>query len=144
MTSSTAAEVYALSYLVREHSESLATSLNNMLGGVNVDYYEDNQACLAVVAAGYSQSLRWLPRTTRLSLGFLSEYMSIEGRRLQYARTNNMKADMMTKCLTGRGLENAHDLCRVGNRLTTFSVRNVEDTAKPSQQEEEEEWQGSQ
>lgn len=115
MTSSTGAEVYSLSYLVREHHEAQASTLEEALGyEVEAPVYEDNKSCILVSLGGYSQALRFLPRTTRISLGFLSEYFSLSGRSLQYEQTSRMRADPMTKHLAGHRLEAARRLLRLG------------------------------
>ena len=80
--------------------------------------YEDNAAAIAAVEKGYSPTLRYLPRTQRIAVGFLKEILkpeeedecedltSSEGKvRLEKVETDKHKGDLMTKELPRAAFE---------------------------------------
>ena len=127
VTASTASELYALSFLVREHSEPIATALEAALGRcVKCTTYEDNTATELVAKAGYSAALRYLARTTRLAVGLLGEYWC-EERPLVREASNKMRADCLTKRLSGHHLLHGRKLVRVAPVTESCKSFDLED-----------------
>jgi hypothetical protein len=68
---------------------------------------EDNAACLAIVASGFSAALRFLPKHQRLSVGVSSEICRASHRQITHATSKEQRADFLTKGLTGPSLSDA-------------------------------------
>ena len=58
---------------------------------------EDNEAAMKIVAKGYSPSVRYLWRTRRLSVSWLHEVLSSAWAKLEYWKSEAMRADPFTK-----------------------------------------------
>jgi hypothetical protein len=68
---------------------------------------EDNAACLAIVASGFSTALRFLPKHQRLSVGVSSEIYRASHRQITHATSKEQRADFLTKGLSGPSLTDA-------------------------------------
>ena len=80
---------------------------------------EDNSATIVACEKGYSPSLRHIPRTQRIGLGFISEVVSQEATeeegdiRIVKADTAEHRGDCFTKELSPQKFEKATSLLRV-------------------------------
>jgi hypothetical protein len=68
---------------------------------------EDNTACLQSVKNGFSTTLRYLPKTQRISIGFASELYEQAHRQLIHVVSADQRADIFTKALAGEKLRHA-------------------------------------
>ena len=86
---------------------------------VDCEIMEDNAAAIIAITKGYSPTMRYLPRTQRVSLGMLNEIFSKEpednqGRvRLIKADTNDHRGDAFTKELESHKFARALELIRM-------------------------------
>ena len=89
---------------------------------------EDNTTCIRAVDKGYSQSMRYLPRTQRTSLGFLHQVFcenkdeaTVGATVLQHAPTKEHKGDFFTKdSLTAADFEKALTSLRISSSFEDF------------------------
>ena len=75
---------------------------------------EDNQATIVVVAAGFSQQLRHVQRTQRVSVGFIHERCQEEDCDMVYIETSKQRGDMFTKGLSAGKLVDACKMIGLG------------------------------
>ncbi len=75
---------------------------------------EDNQATIAVWAAGYSKQLRYLAKTQCVDLAFCHERLSQDDCEMNYIETSLQKGDLYTKGLARAKLESACALIGLG------------------------------
>ena len=102
-SSSTEAEIIALSKLLREYVHPMEE-----LSRVSAtQIYEDNQACILICGVGWSPVMRHLAKHAKVSLGAVSEMLRQEGRSIGYIATEEQAADLMTKSLAGVKLARA-------------------------------------
>ena len=86
---------------------------------IDCEVREDNAAAIVSVTKGYSPAMRHLPRTQRVSLGFLHEVFTAEpqegeGRvRVMKAETDEHRGDAFTKELESHKFANALQLIRM-------------------------------
>jgi hypothetical protein len=102
-SSSTEAEIIALSKLLREYIHPMEE-----LSRVSAtQIHEDNQACILICGVGWSPVMRHLAKHAKVSLGAVSEMLRQEGRSISYIATEEQAADLMTKSLAGIKLARA-------------------------------------
>lgn len=114
------AEIVSLAACLRNEAIPLQHLLQAILRiPVDLNLHEDNAAALIAATKGYSPSMRHLPRTQRVSVGFLHEQIvqePVEGEgriRLLKAETASHKGDLMTKELEPQQFERALAMIRV-------------------------------
>ena len=76
--------------------------------------HEDNNATITVVASGYSQQLRYLERTHRVSLAFVHERCNEPDCEMIRIDSDLQKGDLFTKSLDKNKLDNACKLIGLG------------------------------
>ena len=114
------AEVVSLATCVRNEVLPMQSLLELIFRKpVDCEIMEDNAAAIIAITKGYSPTMRYLPRTQRVSLGMLSEIFSKEpedneGRvRLVKADTNEHRGDAFTKELESHKFARALELIRM-------------------------------
>ncbi len=60
---------------------------------------EDNESCIRVALAGYSQSMRHIAKHHSLAIGTAHECISAPNRRIDHINTKRQRADPLTKGL---------------------------------------------
>ena len=119
-SSSTAeSETVAASYTLRRESLPIQTLfLEITVRVLPVVHRIDNTQAIRAIEVGYSKKLRYLPRTHRVSVGFLNECCKNEELRLtiKYCPTTDMKADLFTKALDATKFDAAMNMVRLVNR----------------------------
>ena len=98
------AETVSLRDCIKMEALAIQSFFSMVLGRpIVLRVMEDNTTCITAVDKGYSQAMRYLPRTQRTSLGFLHEvFHEIDGADigpaiLQHASTKKHKGDFFTK-----------------------------------------------
>ncbi len=70
---------------------------DTIMGRENVlQVHEDNQAMIQVAKTGRNPTMRYLPRTHRVSVRWVHEACTSDSVRLAYAKTTDMAADVYT------------------------------------------------
>ena len=97
--STTEAEVVSLAASLFSEAIPALDFWDTLLGrSVKLRIEEDNQACIKVVKAGYSQKLRHILRTHKVNLGSIKECLDSEQIDIEYIHTDEQAADIFT-CL---------------------------------------------
>jgi len=100
--STTAAELVSLSYAADQHAVPAAMLLRAVLcRPIKCLYHEDNSAAIAVAKRGYSAAMRALAKHFRVAVSSLGELFHDADNDLLFCKSNDQKADPMTKGLSG-------------------------------------------
>ena len=112
-TSTCEAEIVSMAAALKAHALVLKDLLSVLLGrDVELQIMEDNMSAIQVVARGYCAKLAHLPRTHKLSLGWVHEVTKAPGVKVLHCRTEDQLGDMFTKPLDKEKLAAA--LCGIG------------------------------
>jgi hypothetical protein len=99
-SSTTEAETISLGHLLFQHVLPLETLWEQLLDReVHCTVKEDNESCIRVALAGYSQSMRHIAKHHRLAIGTVHECISASNRRIDHINTKRQRADPLTKGL---------------------------------------------
>ena len=119
--STTDAEVTAADKTVRDLTLPAQLLWEHFLGRpVASRLNEDNQSTIRVIQNGYSATLRYLPKTQRVSLSGLQEHFNKTGNELRYIASAEQLADLLTKPLERLKLQAALELVGL-RRIQTSS-----------------------
>ena len=85
---------------------------------------EDNEAAIKIVRKGYSPALRYLHRTQRVKIGFLSEvYTNPELATIEHCPSKDMRADPLTKSISPAGWPRAMELLCIEHFPKGFQIK---------------------
>jgi hypothetical protein len=99
-SSTTEAETISLGHLLFQHVLPLETLWEQLLDReVQCTVKEDNESCIRVALAGYSQSMRHIAKHHRLAIGTVHECITAPNRRIDHINTKRQRADPLTKGL---------------------------------------------
>ena len=94
------ADLVSLSSALRHEAIPLQLLLEQCLGiRVPIRIHEDNTAAITAALKGYTPAMRYLPRTQRIAVSFISEIINNEGNRIRifHQQTATQKGDVFTK-----------------------------------------------
>jgi hypothetical protein len=99
-SSTTEAETISLGHLLFQHVLPLETLWEQLLDReVRCTVKEDNESCIRVALAGYSQSMRHIAKHHRLAIGTVHECITASNRQIDHINTKRQRADPLTKGL---------------------------------------------
>ena len=95
-----------------------------LIPGISLQCWEDNEACIAIVKKGFSAKLRHLSKTHRINVASVCETVNgHEDIKLSYINTSEQRGDPLTKALSVQKWSHALDLLSISTqRLPDFPV----------------------
>ena len=120
--SSTEAEFVSLSSSLFSDALPMLEVWQQLIPGISLQCWEDNEACIAIVKKGFSAKLRHLSKTQRINVASVCE--TVNGHqdiKLSYINTSKQRGDPDTKALCVQKWSHALDLLSISTqRLPDF------------------------
>ena len=122
--SATEAESVSLSSSLFSDALPMLEVWQQLIPGINLQCWEENEACIAIVKKGFSAKLRHLSNTHRINVASVCETVNgHQGVKLSYVNTSEQRGDPLTKALSVQKWSHALDLLSIcTQRLPDFPL----------------------